>query len=107
MNMEAELLDRIAALEERLPKLRDRVLELEQEVMWLKARPQPATTVGGAGNTVFGPAGTQMLVDWRYNGWSHAQTPVTGTNVSRETPKGPNGAAPIGSPENPLIVKDR
>lgn len=82
-----------------------RIEELEKKVAELEARPQPAAPIGGAGNTVFGPAATQMLVDWRYN---YGQTGATGTNVSRETSKGPNGAAgPVGSAENPLIVKDR
>ena len=73
-----------------------RIEELEKKVAELEARQQPAAPIGGAGNTVFGPAATQMLVDWRYN------YGATGTNVSRETPKGP-----VGSAETPLIVKDR
>jgi hypothetical protein len=86
MNKEAELLNRIAVLEDRLPKLRDRVLELEQEVMWLKARPQPATPIGGAGS---------------YWPWPTVTGAIGSTSVMECSP----GA--VGSAENPLIVKDR
>ena len=66
MNREAELLDRIAALEARVAQL--------------EARPQPTYAFGGAGN--YFPWGTTTT----------AGPMVVGDNVSRETPKGPNGA---------------
>jgi len=83
MDKTAELLDRIAALELRVAQL--------------EARPQPAQTISHGGMWAW-PWGTQLS----------QTTGAIGTNVSRETSKGPNGAAgPIGSAENPLIVKDR
>lgn len=86
MNREAELLDRIAALEARVAQL--------------EARPQPTYAFGGAGNWSF-PWGSQMVqelqsIDPIYTVPSQNGTvmrvKVTGDNVSRETSKGPNGA---------------
>lgn len=77
---DTELRRRIVALELAVDRL---TVELSE----LKARPQQTYSFGGAGN---------------YWPWS------TGSVVRMELPKGANGAAgPIGSAENPLIVKDR
>lgn len=87
----AEVLDRLTSLE---ASLRD----VQREIAELKARPQPTYAMGGAGN--YWPWGSMTGLS--------LMTGAIGTNVSHETPKGMNGAAgPIGSAENPLIVKDR
>jgi len=74
-----------------------RIEELEKKVAELEARPQQTYAIGGAGGWAF-PWGTlnQAKVELSQT------TGAIGTNVSRETPKGP-----VGSAENPLIVKDR
>jgi hypothetical protein len=78
-------------------EMADRIAALELRVAQLEARPQPAQTISHGGMWAW-PWGTQLS----------QMTGAIGTNVSRETSKGPNGAAgPIGSAENPLIVKDR
>lgn len=85
---DTELLRRIVALELAVDRL---TVELSE----LKARPQQTYSFGGAGNWPF-PWGTLNPAT------------VIGSNDSPQTPKGVNGAAgPIGSAENPLIVKDR
>jgi len=73
MNKEAELLDRIAALEARVAQL--------------EARPQPTYAFGGAGN--YFPWGTLNPAKVELS----QTTGAIGTNVSRETSKGPNGSA--------------
>ena len=80
----AELLDRIAALELRVAQL--------------EARPQPAQPIGGAGN--FDYSLMTKAGGWAFPWGTHiapsadgtlARVTVTGDNVSRETSKGPNG----------------
>ena len=92
MDKTAELLDRIAALELRVAQL--------------EARPQPAQPIGGAGNnwpwpTMTPPPAIMNVQQPSYPWWSRlvpsadgtqARVTVTGDNVSRETPKGMNGA---------------
>jgi hypothetical protein len=82
---------------DRTDELLDRIAALEARVAQLEARPQPATTIGGAGGWAF-PWGTLNPAKVELS----QTTGAIGTNVSRETSKGP-----VGSAENPLIVKDR
>ena len=77
---ETELRRRIVALELAVDRL---TVELSE----LKARPQPAQTIGGAGGWAF-PWGTLNPAKVELS----QTTGAIGTNVSRETPKGMNGA---------------
>lgn len=62
-------------------EMADRIAALELRVAQLEARPQPAQTISHGG-----------MWAWPWNTGLSQTTGAIGTNVSRETPEGPNGS---------------